>query len=101
MQEERNTTPQEEAAPSTDKPKLQIEISRYKGILDMIADTRKLAKLILVMVVVLVLVFLGVTSVVLIVKKFYPGGRNSCTMTAKVAVSPMPISASGTTGERN
>lgn len=72
MQEERNTTQQEEAAPSTEKPKLQIEISRYKGILDMIADTRKLAKLILVMVVVVVLVFVGVTSVVLIVKKFYP-----------------------------
>lgn len=72
MQEERNTTQQEEAAPLTEKPKLQIEISRYKGILDMIADTRKLAKLILVMVVVLVLVFIGVTAVVLIVKKFYP-----------------------------
>ena len=71
MQEDRKTQ-QEGMASSTEKPKLEIEISRYKGILDMIADTRKLAKLILVMAVVLILVFAGVTAIVLIVKKFYP-----------------------------
>ena len=71
MQEDRKTQ-QEEMTSSTEKPKLVIEISRYKGILDMIADTRKLAKLLLVMTVVLIVVFAGITGIVLILKQFYP-----------------------------
>lgn len=60
--------------PSTQEgnPKMVIEITRYKGIVDAFNNPRSLAKLIVVIALIIVIVFGGITGIALVIKNYYP-----------------------------
>jgi len=57
---------------SQEKPKIEIEINKYKRLVDVLNNPKMLAKAIVVLAVVIVLVFIGVSAIALIIKRFYP-----------------------------
>lgn len=63
---------EEKTANSSEKRSIEIEINKYKQLVDAINDPKKLAKVIVVITVVVVLIFLGISMVSLMLKKFYP-----------------------------
>ena len=52
--------------------KMEIEITRYKKIVEAFNSPRALAKLIIVISLIIVLVFLGISIIALVVKSYYP-----------------------------
>ena len=66
MEKERNDNS------SNEKPKIEIEINKYKRLVDVLNNPKMLAKAIVVLAVVIVLVFVGVSAIALIIKRFYP-----------------------------
>lgn len=54
------------------KPKMVIEITRYKGIVEAFNNPRSLAKLIVVIALIIVIVFGGITGIALVIKNYYP-----------------------------
>ena len=52
--------------------KMEIEIARYKGIVNAFNTPTALAKLIIVISLIIVLVFLGISIIALVVKSYYP-----------------------------
>ena len=73
---ENNTTAtnQEKQSQSTqnENPKMVIEITRYKGIVNAFNNPRSLAKLIIVIALIIVIVFGGITGIALVIKNYYP-----------------------------
>lgn len=57
---------------SEEKPKIEIEINKYKRLVDVLSNPQMLAKSIVVLVVIIVLVFIGVSAIALTIKRFYP-----------------------------
>lgn len=57
---------------SEEKPKIEIEINKYKRLVDVLNNPKMLAKSIVVLAVIIVLVFIGVSSIALTIKRFYP-----------------------------
>lgn len=57
---------------STEKPKIEIEINKYKRLVDVLNNPKMLAKAIVVLAVIIVLVFVGVSAIALVIKRFYP-----------------------------
>lgn len=55
-----------------EKPKIEIEINKYKRLVDILNNPKMLAKTIVVLAVIIVLVFVGVSAIALVIKKFYP-----------------------------
>lgn len=55
-----------------DKAKIEIEISKYKRLVDVLNNPKLLAKAIVVLAVIIVLVFVGVSAIALVIKRFYP-----------------------------
>ena len=66
-----NEKPETTSSPS-DKNKMEIEITKYKGIVKTFGDPSSLVKLILVVSIILIVLFTGVTLIALMIKKFYP-----------------------------
>ena len=60
------------SAPASENKKMEIEITRFKGIVNAFNHPKKLAKLIIVVSLIIVLVFLGITLIALVVKSYYP-----------------------------
>lgn len=54
------------------KPKMEIEINKYKRLVEVLNNPKMLAKIIIVLAVIIILVFAGVSAIALIIKKFYP-----------------------------
>lgn len=52
--------------------KMEIEITRYKGLVDAFNTPTALAKLIIVISLIIVLVFFGISVIALVVKSYYP-----------------------------
>lgn len=52
--------------------KMEIEINQYKHLVEAFNNPKSLAKIIIVVAIIICLVFLGISGVALIVKKFYP-----------------------------
>lgn len=52
--------------------KMEIEITRYKRLVETFNHPRALAKLIVVVSIIIVLVFLGISIIALVVKRYYP-----------------------------
>lgn len=52
--------------------KMEIEITRYKKVVEAFNHPRALAKLIVVVSIIIVLVFLGISIIALVVKRYYP-----------------------------
>lgn len=63
---------EEKNANSSEKRTMEIEINKYKQLVDAINDPKKLAKVIVVITVIVVLIFWGISMVSLMLKKFYP-----------------------------
>ena len=57
---------------SSGNKKMEIEINRYKQLVDALNNPRILAKVIIVVAIIVVLVFCGISMVSLMLKKFYP-----------------------------
>lgn len=55
-----------------EKPKIEIEINKYKRVVDVLNNPKMLAKAIVVLAVIIVLVFVGVSAIALVIKRFYP-----------------------------
>lgn len=55
-----------------EKPKIEIEINKYKRLVDVLNNPKLLAKAIVVLAVIVMLVFIGVSLIALIIKQFYP-----------------------------
>lgn len=55
-----------------ESPKMEIEINQYKHLVEAFNNPKSLAKIIIVVAIIICLVFLGISGVALIVKKFYP-----------------------------
>lgn len=55
-----------------ERPKIEIEINKYKRLVDILNNPKMLAKAIVVLAVIIVLVFVGVSAIALVIKKFYP-----------------------------
>ena len=55
-----------------EKPKIEIEINKYKRLVEILNNPKMLAKTIVVLAVIIVLVFVGVSAIALVIKKFYP-----------------------------
>lgn len=52
--------------------KIEIEITRYKSVVKAFNNPSALAKLIIVMALIIILVFIGISIIALVVKSFYP-----------------------------
>lgn len=63
---------EQDAPVKNGKDKMEIEITRYKGIVTAFNSPRTLAKLIIVTSLILVLVFFGISVIALVVKNYYP-----------------------------
>ncbi|MBO7572575.1 MAG: hypothetical protein J6T48_10550 [Bacteroidales bacterium] len=64
---------QENALNNIDNPpKVEIEINKYKNLVRALNEPKMLAKVIIVTTTIVILVFLGVSLVALMIKKFYP-----------------------------
>ena len=70
MEEQEITTGKEGGGNQT--PKMEIEINRYKHIVEAFNNPKMLSKLVIVVSIIIVLVFVGVSGIALLVKKFYP-----------------------------
>jgi hypothetical protein len=57
---------------SEEKSKIEIEINKYKRLVDILNNPKMLAKSIVVLSVIIVLVFIGVSAIALTIKRFYP-----------------------------
>ena len=57
---------------SSGNKKMEIEINRYKQLVEALNNPRILAKVIIVVAIIVVLVFCGISMVSLMLKKFYP-----------------------------
>ena len=57
---------------SGEKPKIEIEINKYKRLVDVLNNPKLLAKAIVVLAIIIVLVFVGVSAIALVIKTFYP-----------------------------
>lgn len=56
----------------TDKPKIEIEINKYKRLVDILNSPKLLARAIVVLAVIITLVFVGVSVLAIVIKGFYP-----------------------------
>lgn len=63
---------EQDAPVKNGKDKMEIEITRYKGIVTAFNSPRTLAKLIIVTSLILVLVFFGISVIALVIKNYYP-----------------------------
>lgn len=63
---------EQDAPVKNGKDKMEIEITRYKGIVTAFNSPRTLAKLIIVTFLILVLVFFGISVIALVIKNYYP-----------------------------
>ncbi|MCR5036534.1 MAG: hypothetical protein K6A73_04345 [Bacteroidales bacterium] len=57
---------------STEKPRIEIEINKYKRLVDVLNSPKLLARAIVVMAVIITLVFVGVSVLAMVIKGFYP-----------------------------
>ena len=57
---------------SSENKRMEIEINKYKQLVDAINNPRLLTKIIAVIAIIVVLIFLGISLVSLMLKKFYP-----------------------------
>ena len=57
---------------SNENQKMEIEITKYKGIINAFNNPRTLAKLIIVTSLLILIVFIGITGVALVLKSYYP-----------------------------
>lgn len=71
-QENKTQNNDKNLACSPEKHIMEIEINKYKQLVDAINDPKKLAKVIVVITVVVVLIFFGISMISLMLKKFYP-----------------------------
>ncbi len=73
MKEKKNNAIFEEADDSFEnKPKMEIEINKYKLLVEVLNNPKMLAKIIIVLAVIIILVLAGVSAIALIIKRFYP-----------------------------
>lgn len=72
--DENYTSKSQENAPNNidNPPKVEIEINKYKNLVRALNEPKMLAKVIIVTTMIVILVFLGVSLVALMIKKFYP-----------------------------
>ena len=54
------------------RTKVQIEIVKWSRLIDMLSDNRKVARTMVVVALLLIIVFVGVSAVALVLKRFYP-----------------------------
>lgn len=66
------TNGQKSQKEDVENKKMEIEITRYKRLVETFNHPRALAKLIVVVSVIIILVFLGISIIALVVKSYYP-----------------------------
>lgn len=57
---------------STEKPRIEIEINKYKRLVDVLNSPELLARAIVVVAVIITLVFVGISVLTMVIKRFYP-----------------------------